>query len=139
MRRLSVVILGATLTAMLAACGGDDPPVAAAGFETETVEAGDVTATITPTRFDDAGATFDVVLDTHSVDLDLDIAASSTLTVGDEPWNGAVWDGSGPGGHHREGTLAFTAGTTETSGTATLTIGGLPEPVSATWPLPEGT
>jgi hypothetical protein len=138
-RRLATLVLGVALAAVLVACGGDDPPVAAAGFDTRTVEAGEVTVTITPTRLDGAGATFNVVLDTHSVDLDLDLAASSALKVGDEQWNGAVWDGSGPGGHHREGSLAFTAGNTEPSGTATLTIGGLPEPVSATWPLPEGT
>jgi hypothetical protein len=94
--------------------------------------------TITPTRIDATGGEFDIAFDTHSVDLDLDIAQRATFTVDERPWADPVWDGAGPGGHHREGTLTFTA-TGPAAGDAVLTIEGLDEPVTARWALPEGT
>lgn len=51
---------------------------------------------------------FSIVLDTHSADLSDDLAQSATLTTDDgrtlKPLN---WTGAAPGGHHREGVLAF--------------------------------
>lgn len=51
---------------------------------------------------------FAVVLDTHSADLSDDLIQSATLTTDDgrtfKPTN---WQGSPPGGHHREGVLVF--------------------------------
>lgn len=138
MRRLTHALVVTPLVVLLAACGGDDPPVAATGLETRTVTVGEVEVTITPTRLGATGAEFDIAFDTHSVDLDLDIAQHATLSVDGQPWTGPTWDGAGPGGHHREGTLAFTA-TGNATGEAVLTIEGLDEPVTARWALPQGS
>lgn len=51
---------------------------------------------------------FNIVFETHSVDLAFDVAQISSLV--DEKgrvFNQSIWEGSGPGGHHREGTLTF--------------------------------
>ncbi|MFZ3141786.1 hypothetical protein [Polaromonas sp.] len=51
---------------------------------------------------------FAVVLDTHSADLSDDLSQSATLTTGDgRTFKPAGWRGAPPGGHHREGVLAF--------------------------------
>ena len=138
MRRLTSALVVTALVLLVAACGGDDPPAAADGLETRTATVGAVDVTITPTRVDATGATFDLAFDTHSVDLDLDIARQATLTVDGQPWNDSAWDGTGPGGHHREGTLTFTAAG-PAAGDAVLSIEGLDGPVTARWALPEGS
>ena len=137
MRRLTAALTASALAVALASCGNDDPPVAAAGLDTQTVTVGEVELTITPTRVDDAAASFDIVFDTHSVDLDLGVAETATLTIDGEPWTDPAWVGAGPGGHHREGTLTFDAAG-PTTGDAVLTIEGLDEPATARWALPEG-
>ncbi len=51
---------------------------------------------------------FDIVFETHSVDLDFDVVQISSLV--DEKgqvFNKSIWEGSEPGGHHREGNLTF--------------------------------
>jgi hypothetical protein len=51
---------------------------------------------------------FAVVLDTHSADLSDDLSQSATLTTDDgRTFKPASWLGALPGGHHREGVLAF--------------------------------
>ena len=51
---------------------------------------------------------FSVVLDTHSADISDDLVQSATLTTGDgRTLKPTSWTGAGPGGHHREGALAF--------------------------------
>ena len=51
---------------------------------------------------------FAVVLDTHSADLSDDLAQSAILTTDDgRTFKPAGWLGAPPGGHHREGVLAF--------------------------------
>ncbi len=138
MRRLTSAIVAAALTVLIAACGGDAPLVAAPGLERRTVTVGAVEVKITPTRLDATGADFDVTFDTHSVNLELDVAHQATLTINDRAWTNPVWDGAGPSGHHRQGTLTFTtAGPAE--GEAVLTIAGLDEPVTARWALPNRT
>ena len=138
MRRLTLLVVAGAFAAVLAACGSDDPPVAAAGLDTRTVTVGEVEVTITPTRIDHTGAAFAVAFDTHSVDLDLDVPDAVTLTVDGQVWTDPAWDGTGPGGHHREGTLTFTAAS-PAEGDAILTIEGLDEPATARWALREGT
>lgn len=139
MRRLTTtLVMTIALLMLVVACGEDDPPVAAAGLETRTVTVGEVEVTIVPTRIGTTGAEFDIAFDTHSVDLDLDIAGQATLTVGGQPWTDPTWAGGGPGGHHREGMLTFTADG-PVAGDAELRIEGLDEPVIARWALPEGT
>ena len=53
---------------------------------------------------------FEVRMSTHSVELDQDIVAVSTLkdTNGRE-YRPVGWSGSPPGGHHRQGVLEFPA------------------------------
>lgn len=69
-----------------------------------------VTVKVTPKSIGspDSRWEFTVVLDTHSADLSDDLTQSATLTTDDgrtlKPVN---WVGAAPGGHHREGVLAF--------------------------------
>jgi hypothetical protein len=68
---------------------------------------------------------FDVAMNTHSVDLSMDLAALSTLSTD----NGVItqaskWDAV-PGGHHVEGTLLFSSmqdGTSILEGASKLTL-----------------
>ena len=51
---------------------------------------------------------FEVSMNTHSVELDQDIMANSSLEVGDgKSYNPVVWEGDPVGGHHRSGVLKF--------------------------------
>lgn len=108
-----------------------------APFAARTVDAGDVTVTVVPTVVNSVGATISVVLDTHSIDLSMDLAASASLTVGDAAWTNAGWTGDAPGGHHRAGEIRFTA-TGPAAGPVIFTISGLSKPVEATWVLGGG-
>ena len=137
MGRLSYAVAIGVVLLTFSACSSDETPVAAPGLSGREVAAGAVTVTITPTRIDAEGAEFTVAFDTHSVDLDLDVAANAELTVDGTDWVDPAWDGAGPGGHHRQGTIRFTAAG-PSSGDAVLTIGGLDEPVTASWTLPAG-
>jgi hypothetical protein len=54
---------------------------------------------------------FEVVFDTHGGDLLDDLIQSSSLTTGDgRTFKPVSWTGAAPGGHHREGVLAFDLG-----------------------------
>lgn len=146
MRRFLTVLAVAALALAVASCGGDTKTVApdtpggqstqtsVPALATKTVEAGAVTVKIEPVRIDAAGAEFKVAFDTHSVDLNFDVARNATLTVADTPWTGASWSGDGPSGHHRAGTVRFAAAG-PAQGAAVLNLGGLPGPVTATWTL----
>lgn len=140
--RRSLILATAGLAAVAGAIslavarGGDNDPNTAparSGLETLTVTAGEVDVSIEPRQLDDEVAVFTISLDTHSVELDADLTLA-TLQVGTSTWPGEGWTGDGPSGHHREGQLRFRAASTAT-GTATLTIPGLPEPVEASWQL----
>lgn len=138
MRRLTSALAVSALLVVFAACSGDDPPGAATDLGTRTVTVGEVEVTITPTRLDTNGAAFTIAFDTHSVDLDLDVADHATLTVDRQTWTDPAWNGSGPGGHHREGALTFVS-SGPVAGDAVLTIDGLDEAVTARWALSEGS
>ncbi|TLN28078.1 hypothetical protein FDZ74_00885 [bacterium] len=72
---------------------------------------GSVVVVVTPLNLDSASETleFDVSMNTHSVDLSMDLAKLATLTIDSEitvtpiSWTGQL------GGHHVEGTLSFPA------------------------------
>ena len=69
-----------------------------------------VTVKVTPKSIGspDSRWEFAVVLDTHSADLSDDLTQSATLTADDARTLKPVsWVGAAPGGHHREGVLAF--------------------------------
>ena len=144
MRRLTTLVAITAAGVVLAACGGataatsGTPSSSSARLVTRSVQAGGVKVAVTPTALDSKGAAFKVAFDTHSVDLGMDMTRVATLTVAGVDWPGPTWSGPGPGGHHREGTLRFPAASTP-SGTAVLTITGLPAPVSLGWNLGGGS
>ena len=72
---------------------------------------GSVTVMVTAQNIDTSADTieFSVAMDTHSVDLNMDLALLATLTADTGlTVNGMGWDGP-LGGHHVEGTLSFPA------------------------------
>jgi len=69
-----------------------------------------VTVKVTPKAIgaSDSRWEFSVVFDTHSADLSDDLTQSASLTTDDgRTLKPANWTGAAPGGHHREGVLAF--------------------------------
>lgn len=80
------------------------------GFETKTDERGQVTVKVTPQALSDTQWKFYIVFDTHSVDIDHDITQIAELfDSGGNTYKPITWEGSAPGGHHREGMLIFEA------------------------------
>lgn len=92
-----------------ASAPGSPPPSASAepaGSTTQTSEGGQVTVVATWPG-PDAGADFDLTLDTHSVDLDaLDLADAILRNDRGETLKARPW-AAPKGGHHREGALTF--------------------------------
>ena len=81
-------------------------------WETKTDEQPPITVIVTPLELGRSVPVwkFGIVLDTHSGSLDEDLLAAATLV--DDKFNvyqPTNWEGPGPGGHHREGVLAFEA------------------------------
>jgi hypothetical protein len=80
------------------------------GNLTQSAEAGAVTVDITPLNLPDTktGALdFKVVMNTHSVELGVDLAKLAVLKVGDNEVAAKMWQTPAGGGHHVEGTLNF--------------------------------
>ena len=130
---LAVLLAGGLV---LASRGGDAGTPAAdtgVGLETRELSAGEIDIKLEPRQLDDRGGAFAITLDTHSAELDMDLAAAE-LEVAGTSWPVAGWDGDGPSGHHREGELRFEAAGPAT-GTARLALPGFPEPVAVTWEL----
>jgi hypothetical protein len=76
-----------------------------------SVERG-VTVKVTPKAVGagDSRWEFSLVFDTHSADLSDDVKAVTVLTTADgRTLQPVAWTGAPPGGHHREGVLAFDA------------------------------
>ena len=92
-------------------------------------EAGNVTISVTPITLKSGfPASFDVTVETHSVELDFDMEAVAGLTDAQGATYKPAWQGSPPGGHHRSGTLTFTPDIPKRT-TVTLTfrtIAGVP-------------
>lgn len=135
------VMLAVVLVVLLAAGGtwwvrsrsAAADPVADPG--TRTLTAGEVTVQITALSLDASGARFDVTVDTHSGDLDLDMARAGQLRINQQPAGPGSWSGSGPGGHHREGVLTY-ATAVPPGADVELRLSGLPQEVAATWTAP---
>ena len=77
----------------------------------QSIEGGGVTVKVTPLNLSDAAADtldFEVVLDTHTVELNYDIAQLALLTdnLGNE-YTPASWTPEQSGGHHVSGKLSF--------------------------------
>ena len=133
---VALVALAGTAYVLLRPAATTAPDTTTApGLPERAVQVGAVEVTLTPLTLDTSGAVFRVTLDTHSVPLDLDMATSARLRVNDTTTDEAGWDGAGPGGHHREGTLRF-ATPVPTGATVELRITGLPVDATATWTAP---
>jgi hypothetical protein len=156
MKRLILPLL---LVLILAACApsqanGDqtNPPSASSsnGDASASVELsrsdeqGQVTVKVTPLNLDAPAESleFDIVLDTHSVDLSMDLAALATLTTDTGiTVQATTWDAP-RGGHHVEGKLLFPAtkdGKTilDNVSKLTLTIADVDAPSRVfEWPVP---
>jgi len=137
-RHIQLIALAIVTVGTLVGCSNSSSSDStSAVLPAQTIQSGEVEVVITPTQLDDSGATFSISLDTHSADLSIDLTNSSVLEVDGTQWTAVSWTGDGPDGHHRSGELRFSAQGPPT-GTAILTIVGLPEQVQATWELDEG-
>ena len=85
------------------------PKPAPAVFAPQENSGGEIDVKVTPeTLILGQPPRFKLEFNTHSVELDFDISQIASLT--DEDGNSdtsSTWEGSPPGGHHREGTLNF--------------------------------
>lgn len=127
MKRKVLTIVGLLLVSFLAACGADpagQPTTAptAEGLINEAVvssqttaletivdEQGAVSVAVTPVDLsvDKPTLDFEVAMNTHSVDLSMDLAALTTLTTDNgRSVTATLWDAV-PGGHHVSGVLSF--------------------------------
>lgn len=125
MRRVSrarLLLAAATVAAVTAACAGDgDGPAAAAGWERQTVKVGRVEIQATPIVVDDTQVEVRLVFDTHSVELDTDIAGTATLTVAGREHRDGTWEGTAPAGTIEKAccaSLRAPAGATRSSSTS---------------------
>lgn len=88
------------------------PAPASTQWETQTDAEGEVTIEVTPRDLSIGAAEwkFDIVMNTHSVELDQEMTEVAALfdDQGRE-YKPIAWEGAPSGGHHREGTLAFEA------------------------------
>lgn len=79
-------------------------------WESKADDQASVTVTVTPSDLflESTEWKFDVVMDTHSVELDQDMTKNAILTDGSgKEYSPARWEGAPAGGHHREGMLVF--------------------------------
>lgn len=115
--------------ATLSDTGAEEAAVqsSAISYETRVDDQGAVSVAVTPLKLDDTGSSldFDVAMDTHSVDLSMDLATLATLTTDSgRSVSATLWDAV-PGGHHVSGVLSFPAtvdGTSLLEGASRLTL-----------------
>jgi cytoskeletal protein RodZ len=104
-----------------------EAPVSTAGELVRLDNQGAVEVSVTPINLDNPGEqlVFDVALNTHSIDLSMDLATMATLnTDTGKSVQAATWDAP-RGGHHVEGKLSFPAsvdGQPFLDGAKTLTL-----------------
>ena len=92
-----------------------------------TDDQGAVTLVFNPVNLNNPDQTldFEVTMDTHSVDLSMDLVALATLTTDSGRSVRATWWDAPRGGHHVEGKLSFPAsvdGVSLLEGAATVTL-----------------
>lgn len=134
--RSSALLASIALAALgVMAWSWSQPQDTTSDLPTRTAQAGAVELTLTPLTLDASGAVFQVTMDTHTMALDMDMASSSRLRVNGVAADTATWDGQGPGGHHREGTLRF-ATPVPAHATVELRITGLPGDATGSWTAP---
>ncbi len=85
-------------------------PATPKALPAQTSRGGSVTVSVTPkdVAADAQHWRFEVVFDTHTVDLNHDVAKSASLIDAAGGRHAPLaWDGDPPGGHHRKGVLSF--------------------------------
>lgn len=109
-----VPVLFLFVSILLAACSSSRTDSATEIVEikmTQIDNQGAVTVSATPYDLEQPGDSlkFDISMETHSVELDMDLTTLSTLTTDTGiSLSTSKWDGP-QGGHHVEGTLSFPA------------------------------
>lgn len=79
-----------------------------AGLEAQTNSEGPVSVEVTPAEPGPDKWKFKIILNTHSVELDYDLAKSAVLVdASGKDYLPTGWEGDPPGGHHRSGVLIF--------------------------------
>lgn len=79
-------------------------------LESKTDGQGQVTIKVTPQTLSGTQWKFDLVFNTHSVDLNQDVMQIAELVDSQgNVYKPTAWEGAGAGGHHREGVLIFKA------------------------------
>ena len=100
-----------TVTPTLAAKPANSTGTSASAFPTKNNSGGSVDVAVTPTALGiGESITFDIAMNTHSVDLSDDMTQIVILRddTGKE-YKPTSWEGGEAGGHHREGNLKFAA------------------------------
>lgn len=100
---VALVAFVAATSAALAQSGTGVPATQSSNLQGVTVK-----ATLKPPGLSESRWEISIVLDTHSGDIGDDLVQSASLTTADgRTLKPLAWVGAGPGGHHREGVLAF--------------------------------
>ncbi|GAB4577475.1 MAG: hypothetical protein Fur0022_02060 [Anaerolineales bacterium] len=152
MKSLRILFLTLVFPMIMVACTGTSNSTPVAGEENPSTQAGasagswgegtllvddqgSVTVEVTPLNPANPGETLDfqIVLDTHSVDLSMNLAELASLTTDTGKTVQAVKWEAPLGGHHVEGTLSFPVEVNNTplleeAATLTLTIVNLDAP-----------
>jgi hypothetical protein len=131
------ILLVGVLAFSLSGCsddgsGGEGAKVGDRTLAVKEAKSGSVDVKLSPRRISAREAVFDVTLDTHSGDLGVDLDEAATLSVAGTVWPTVAYQGDGPGGHHREGTIRF-RGAGPVAGPVRLIVKGLERPVMFTW------
>lgn len=106
-------------------------------YEAKSDSQGGVEIEIRPLNLGSSTWTFDFGINTHSGSLDADILKIVSLTDDrGDTFIPTAWNGPGPGGHHRDGALAFAPITPQPSSITVIVrdVGGVPER-KFTWQL----
>ena len=103
--RLNIVLASLAIT-LFASISNAAPP----NLPTLTSTQAGVTANVTPRALSGPSWDFEVVFDTHTQALTDDLEKTVVLVAdGGATYPPVKWQGDPPGGHHRKGTLQFSA------------------------------
>jgi hypothetical protein len=108
--RTTAAIACALLLALFGSTSALAQPAAATAPATQTSRGGGVTISVTPkdVAADAPRWQFEVVFDTHSVELNHDVVnVAALIDAAGRSHAPLAWDGDPPGGHHRKGVLSF--------------------------------
>lgn len=99
-------------------------PTPAPVYTNQQKEGGGITMNVIPKVLaSNKSPSFEITLDTHSVDLSFDVAATAKLEdVTKTTYGWATWEGDPPSGHHRKGTLTFSEPLKDSADVVTLTF-----------------